>query len=176
MTSHDPRTGSGHGPAIMGLDRFHAMVEAYGGRPEHWPAAERAAALALLAVSAEARALRDEAVALDALLDRASVPAPSPALADRILAQAPVVASARPAPASAARAGPAVRLGRWLRLVLPEAADWRGAAALAASLLVGIAVGYLTPPADSAAGWTAAEQQAVDAFAFGALASEEPSL
>ncbi|NBC33135.1 MAG: hypothetical protein GVY13_10720 [Alphaproteobacteria bacterium] len=179
MTGHETRTPSGEFPADMSLDRFAALVDAYGARPERWPATERPAALALLEVSAEARARRDEAAALDALLAESVVPAPAPALADAILARAPAQASAL-AKTRGRRSQPdrglAARAALWLRQLLPEAADWRGAAALAASLLVGVAVGYLTPLADGGTAWTQAEQQAVDMFAFGGLASEDPSL
>jgi hypothetical protein len=73
----------------MTLDRLGALLDACGARPERWPDAERPAALALLFASREARARRDAAAALDAMLDRASAFAPSPELADRILAGAP---------------------------------------------------------------------------------------
>ena len=172
MTSHDPKTASGSQSALMSLDRFADLVDAYGARLERWPEIERPAALALLDGSAPARALCEQAAALDALLDQAAIPAPSPELADRILALAP-------APGNAPKIrneGLSGRMRHWLQLLLPEAADWRGAAALAASLLVGIALGYLTPLADGAAGWTATEQQAMDAFAFGVLDSEDSSL
>ena len=135
------------------------------------PEAERSAASALLDGSAQARALCRQAAALDALLDQATIPAPAPALADRILAMAPAPGG----PPKAAALGCAGRVRHWLQLVLPEAADWRGAAALTASLLVGVALGYLTPLSDGAAGWSAAEQQTVDALAFGTLVSEDTS-
>jgi hypothetical protein len=73
----------------MTLDRLGQLLDAYGARPERWPDAERAAALALLFASREARARRDAAAALDSMLDRVPVLAPSPELADRILAGAP---------------------------------------------------------------------------------------
>lgn len=175
MSGDETTTPSGRDGPAMSLDRFAALVEAYGAHPARWPAAERPTALALLEAAPEARALRDEAAALDELLDRATVPVPSPALAGRILAQAPAPAAVSGRSAAAER-GLAARAGHWLRLVLPEAADWRGAAALAASLLIGIAVGYLTPLAGGGTGWTDAEQQAVDMFAFGGVVSEESSL
>ena len=75
-------------PDDMTLDRFAALLDAYGADPARWPDAERAGAHALLDRSAEARARRDAAAALDALRDRAAA-APSSALAARILAQAP---------------------------------------------------------------------------------------
>ena len=71
--------------------RFRTLLGSYGADPGRWPPAERAAALALLQGSAEAGVLRDEAAALDALLDRAPRPAPprldAAALAARITAR-----------------------------------------------------------------------------------------
>jgi len=69
--------------------RLHAILDAYGADPARWPAAERDAALALLARSAEARRHHDQAARLDAALDAAPVDVPSPALAGRILRAAP---------------------------------------------------------------------------------------
>jgi hypothetical protein len=57
---------------MMGLDRFRELMDAYGAEPARWPANERAAAEALLAVNAEAAQLRKRAAALDALLDKAA--------------------------------------------------------------------------------------------------------
>ena len=76
-------------PDDMTLDRFAVLLDAYGADPARWPDAERAAARALLDGSSEARARRDAAAALDALLDRAATVEPSSALAERVLAQAP---------------------------------------------------------------------------------------
>jgi hypothetical protein len=73
----------------MTLDRLGDLLDTYGAQPERWPDAERAAAVALVAASHDARARRDAAAALDAMLDRAPVMTPSAALADRILAGAP---------------------------------------------------------------------------------------
>ena len=174
----------------IGLERFETLVGAYGADPQRWPMGERRPALALLAVSARARSLRDEAAQLDALLDRAGEPqvspTVSPGLADRILAAAPkpgahAIESATDMGRAAARPSKGrtrllPRLRDWFGTVSPEAADWRGAAALAASLLVGVAVGYLTPLADGGAGWTMAEQEAFDAFSFGGVVSEDTSL
>ncbi|HYE00512.1 MAG TPA: hypothetical protein VEH84_14095, partial [Alphaproteobacteria bacterium] len=84
MNPNDPPEGD----APMDAARLRALLDAYGARPERWPPAERAAALALLAASAEARAARAEAAALDALLDLAAAPAPSAALVGRILGDA----------------------------------------------------------------------------------------
>jgi len=52
----------------LSLERFRALIAAYGARPELWPDAERAAALSLRDASAEARALFDAEAALDATL------------------------------------------------------------------------------------------------------------
>jgi len=57
---------------MMGLDRFRELMDAYGAEPARWPANERAAAEALLAINAEAAQLRERAGALDALLDKAA--------------------------------------------------------------------------------------------------------
>ncbi len=69
----------------MRLERLAELLDAYGARPERWPIPERASALALLARSAEARALRDRAARLDALLDRLPEVVPSPRLTARVL-------------------------------------------------------------------------------------------
>jgi hypothetical protein len=50
----------------VSLERFRTLLEAYGARPELWPVEERAPALALRDASAEARALFDAELALDA--------------------------------------------------------------------------------------------------------------
>jgi hypothetical protein len=57
---------------MMKLDRFTELLDAYGAEPRRWPPAERAAAQAFLAVSAEARGRLAAAAALDALLDQAA--------------------------------------------------------------------------------------------------------
>ena len=68
------------------LERFAAIVDAYGASPMRWPVAERSAAEALLAVSAEARALLADARMLDGMLASAPVEAPSSALVERLMA------------------------------------------------------------------------------------------
>ncbi len=84
------------GPEGMSITRLQAILDAYGADSRRWPAAERAAAEALLECSAEARASRDRAAGLDRLLSASTVPQPSPALRDAILR-----AARRPAPALA---------------------------------------------------------------------------
>lgn len=71
----------------LSLERFAALAEAYGAAIERWPVGERAAAQAM-ANGAAARAILARAQDLDRLLDSYRVPAPSSALAGRILADA----------------------------------------------------------------------------------------
>lgn len=120
------------------LERLDDVLAAYGGDRTRWPAPLRLELSQLLANSPEARAMLEEAQALDALLDMApAVPgARMAALTDRIVAQAartPRVATssvpvspvpvARPKPASA-----------WKRHAT-------GLSALAASLIAGVFAG-----------------------------------
>ena len=107
----------------MTLDRFKAILEAYGGDERRWPAAEREAARAFAASSTEAQRHLAEARALDHLLDRAASSASSRALEDRILASFP----------SGGMAARDVRR-RWIP-----------AGAIAASLVLGLATGAALP-------------------------------
>jgi len=75
----------------MTLDRLQQLLDAYGADPMRWPEEERAAALAMLARSAEARAALADAERLDAILDLAESAEPSSDLAARIVAAAPAV-------------------------------------------------------------------------------------
>ena len=75
--------------SALPIDRFQSLLAAYGGRLELFPAAEREAAQALLASSAEARALLSAEAGLDALLGRAAPSELSPAFS-RKLAELPV--------------------------------------------------------------------------------------
>ncbi len=79
----------------MTIDRLRDLLDAWGASADRWPADDRAAALALIARSPEARALRDEAARLDALLDADPIDAPSDALVARVLAAAPTPPGAR---------------------------------------------------------------------------------
>lgn len=131
------------------LDRFRNIVDAYGAAPQRWPTDERASAEALLASSAEARRLRDEAAMLDRQLDMVPAWRPGPELRDRILAAAaaedmtaaaagnnnPRVVDFRARRTRSAGGGP-VRL---------MSAGWQAASgfALAASLVLGLATGSL---------------------------------
>ncbi len=137
-------TGSnGNGERIVrqpiSIDRFRTLLDAYGAAAERWPEVERAAALALVAESAEARTLMDDARKLDDLLDSLPVAEPSPDLTERLLAAAPV---AGPAPSARQRSS-------WIRRSIgalwPELPAWRPAAALAAALACGLVTGAFLP-------------------------------
>jgi hypothetical protein len=122
----------------MSLARFASILDAYGAAPRRWPAAERAAAEALLAESPEARAMLEKAAELDRLLDAAEPPAPSATLRAKILEAAP---------------GRVVRSrARWRRVpASPAARRFAAAAALAASLVLGMVTGGTLlgdPPAE----------------------------
>ena len=73
----------------MNTDRLKEIIDAYGANHARWPDAERDAALALLATSADLQAYRDAARTLDAFLDEASVAPASVDLETAILATAP---------------------------------------------------------------------------------------
>lgn len=111
------------------LQRLADICAAYGGDPRRWPPAERAAAEALCAGSAEARALLTEAADLDRTL--AALPAlnVTPQLRARVLAAIPQSLTRATA-----------------REVLADLFGWRPALpALAFALLCGIAVGLWLP-------------------------------
>ena len=78
-------TGDGMEPG-----RLKAIIAAYGAKPEHWPEAERRAALAALERSPGLGAELAGEEPLDRLLDRVAAPIPTPALRGAILARAPV--------------------------------------------------------------------------------------
>jgi hypothetical protein len=75
--------------ARLSFDRLAEILEAYGAAAERWPAEERMAAERLIAQSAAARALWEEAAALDRMLDNVPASPAAPALAARVLAAAP---------------------------------------------------------------------------------------
>ena len=69
---------------LVTLKRLGTLLDAYGADPDRWPEQERAAALALIDSSSDARAMRDDALSLDSVLDFVEQPAISPALARRV--------------------------------------------------------------------------------------------
>jgi hypothetical protein len=105
----------------MDAVRFAALLDAYGADPARWPEDERAAALALLAESADARARQHDAATLDAALDAAPPAQPSDLLLARVLAAAP----GAPAPRAAMPAPRRRRAGvvwRYAAVAAPLAA------------------------------------------------------
>lgn len=114
----------------MNLDRFVALVDAYGADARRWPPPDRAAAVAFAADNAAAAAVLHEAAVLDALLD-----------AD---VAAPASTSARLAVMAALPAPPQDIARRW-RELLALLGGWRIAApAMAMSLVAGINLGAAT--------------------------------
>jgi hypothetical protein len=73
----------------LDLERFKALLAAYGARPERFPDGERAAALVLLATSEEARTLARVEAPLDDIFAHAPAGELSPGLA-RKLAEVPI--------------------------------------------------------------------------------------
>jgi hypothetical protein len=112
----------------MNRERLDELIDAYGADPVRWPAAERAAAQALLARTPDARTRLAEAAALDSRLD--SWPGSVPALDPARLAAA---ASAVPQPRPLSRPRTAIR---WTPFA------WQGAAGLAAAALAGFLIGW----------------------------------
>lgn len=148
----------------MDRQRLDSLLDAYGADPARWPAAERSAAQALLASDPAAQARLAQARLLDRALD-VLPPAPAPAgdLAARIrnAARQPVT-PAIPLPAPANTNSP-----------------WRFTAALAASAVIGLWLGFAAPVASpfTSGGSTtidlaAIDQQDVAALAFGPLAGQ----
>jgi hypothetical protein len=106
------------------LARLGALLDAYGAAPHRWPEDRRAWAEALIARSAEARALAGEAARLDALI-AAAMPEPAPAhLVGRVIAAAP---------AARARRG-------WLAEMMKPALG------LACAAVLGVALGLVVSP------------------------------
>jgi hypothetical protein len=149
----------------MDLTRFEELAMTHGPDLAVWPEGLRAAAETLLAQSAEARAARDRAALLfDALAEEAARPAPaSAALMARILADAAEATPER-TPAKAAGARGPFGFSVFWRLLPP--------AALTASAVLGVALGYSAPESYGAA--FGIESDA--AFTETASLAEEPGL
>ncbi|MBX3504940.1 MAG: hypothetical protein KF895_05635 [Parvibaculum sp.] len=138
------------------LERFSAIVEAYGASPARWPEAERGAAEAFAASSAEARSLLAVAGALDAALAAAPVEAPSAALVARLMAARPRAAGAAPA------AKPRSAFRELIDTIWPYGSPALPTGALAASIMLGIAVGSVSEISVLNEGLTAAEETEAD--------------
>jgi hypothetical protein len=133
---------------------FERLLDVYGGDRTRWPSEARAAAAQLVARDARARKLLAEAEALDRILERAPLPslAVEAALAERIVAAAqrsPRIVRIGPdrlpgvSPSESA-AVPPRQARSWKRQLLRS--DVRGAAVLAASLVLGIFIGLSNVP------------------------------
>jgi len=125
---------------IVTLDRFKALLEAYGPNPAHWPQEEQSGAEALLRASAEARLMRDGERDLDSFLDALPEPPPASAQLRMLVLQEGVAARRMPL------------WKRWLQLTGDMLDDLLGAGllrpagvALAASLCLGFALGGFLP-------------------------------
>lgn len=116
------------------LERLAGLVDAYGASSARWPADERVAAEALLAASAEARTMVEQAARFDMLLDMAPTAAPSAALTERLLAARPRTAVTP----TSVRSG---FLRGLLDAVWPYGSPAFPAGALAASIMLGVALG-----------------------------------
>jgi hypothetical protein len=149
-----------HSAAQMPIDRFVAILDAYGAETRRWPAAERAAAESLLAASAEAQQLYAQAAQLDHLLTTSVAPAPSAALRAAILQAAPRSAQAQPAGAVE------TLRGLWQALLgtlTGELGGWRPAGAvLGVALLLGVAAGGAVETQSDTTSSTATTEQSVD--------------
>jgi hypothetical protein len=153
------------------LDRLESLLDAYGGDLARWPERLATEAHAMIGNSGEARRLHAEAQALDRLLAKASAPDPEQLdrLAERIMAAAAREGATAPAETGGGHAaGTGARIipmpvngrpgagrkpldrqavpgpsagrpsrGRWF-----GGSNWPTAAALAASLAFGFAIGF----------------------------------
>lgn len=132
----------------MNRERFEQLLEAYGADMRRWPAEKRAGAEIFAAAhAAEIAAALAAARTLDGVLDRGTVDAPPPALASRILADAPR--------ARARSAG------------LNQSAGWALAACALLGVLLGFGGGMLAPVADNDDSYFAAAFEAPPAAAPG---------
>lgn len=109
----------------MDAERFEALIDACGARPERWPASVRAEA-ETFSHGAEGRAVLLAAQELDSLLQTFTAPDPDPALRARVLAAAP----SGPSWTSA--------IDRWTRA---SSRFWAPGAGLAAAGVAGVLFG-----------------------------------
>jgi hypothetical protein len=117
------------------LTRFERILDAFGAEPDHWPATERARAVALLASSLPARRALRQAQLLDRTLARFNV-APSVAgEADRLAALLSRAPQLQP------RRGPATLIAEWLGVDVRPGLLWPQAIGLAAAMLFGFYIG-----------------------------------
>ena len=125
---------------MMTLDDFEERALAYGGDLERWPEDEQAAARATVDAMPRARAILEEARAMDEMLDLWEGPEPSQALLGRVLADAATVADEARVTATASGAAPARKAG-WRERLFGGGPVFRPGLALAACLALGFAMG-----------------------------------
>lgn len=130
---------------MMTIERFKVLVEAYGANPARWPEAERAVAEAFANATPEAQRVLAESSALDRLLDAAPTAPVTRELEMRVLD------------------GFAARKDRRIPW-LPDVMPWTQAAALAASLVLGMLAGGALPALAGIGETSAAVEPAVLAF------------
>ncbi len=144
----------------MTMDRFQAIIEAYGANPERWPSAERDRGEAFVANSPEAAQYVAQARLLDDMLDAAPTADASAALLGHVLDTAP-----RPQTRSAQVASDQRtirnRIADVLAFLWPQTGIARPAGLLLASLMVGFFFGF-----SGANVSTDAESQNEDLFAY----------
>lgn len=87
--SQDSDTGGRERPRSITLERLAELLDAYGGAPERWPDAERAAAQRLVDESVGARTLWEKALHLDRVIDALPSQPPSSSLHAQVLAAMP---------------------------------------------------------------------------------------
>ena len=141
----------------MTLDRVRTLLDAYGADPARWPAAERAAALELLARSPDARAHRVAAARLDDALDAGPGVETSTAIVARVMRGAPRPRGIRVERFVAIAAPLAVAAGLVLWLVRAPAPLPRS---LSASEIA--ALGVYDTPTDALALFAAVDTDVVD--------------
>lgn len=121
----------------MNLERFADLLDIHGADIAAWPAGDIPAATALLAASADARALQHQALALEATLGRAVLPDLEPDAALR----ARVLALAGTAPAAAAVPDWRSQVREAFALLFPRGHAMPQFATLALALAIGIGAG-----------------------------------
>lgn len=134
----------------MTMGRLTELLAAYGADPRRWPADERPAAEAMLAASADARALAERERELDLMLDAAPDAEVPAALIERLVAARPRPMAAGPMAAARQRpvaGGMRSFLAGFARAVWPYGSPALPAGALAASIMLGIAFGAAMPSA-----------------------------
>jgi hypothetical protein len=126
-------------PGRLTLQRFERLLDAYGAEPLHWPAADRAEAVALLASSLPARRAWKQAQQLDRALERFAVPVVDAASANHLAAQITRTKQLPP------RRGSIAWLGELLGIELRPALLWPQAAGLVAAAVAGFYLGVTAP-------------------------------